>query len=298
MATINWWETASAGDCYNISSWNDFIDYSQHSACTDFTIHSECTDTGQAFRFTQIGVLSILYGGGDSGDDMLIQANDADTYPYFKLLGGEGLEVEVAANEEIVFKQGGEQFILFDRSGDDSKVYGGETTADDLLLYANSVDAYPYLELRGNSGLIVDVKSGAGFIMKMEGANIFSILKSGDDTTFYGGENANDDLFLKANSNDVRPYIQMNGNADLYIDVPDGQVVGFKEDDGLFMIFYEDATDDVIEGYTSNNDLFLKPAGSGVVKYGTYASITTEVLDGYITIKDAAGNTRKLATVA
>ena len=37
---------------------------------------------------------------------------------------------------------------------------------------------------------------------------------------------------------------------------------------------------------------------SGVMKFGTHSAITTENLSGYITIKDSAGNTRKLAVVS
>ena len=47
---------------------------------------------------------------------------------------------------------------------------------------------------------------------------------------------------------------------------------------------------------TQAGDLFLNPAG--VVKFGTKTGTGDAVLDGYVTIKDAAGNTIKLATTA
>lgn len=47
-----------------------------------------------------------------------------------------------------------------------------------------------------------------------------------------------------------------------------------------------------------NLDVVLTPAGTGNVKFGTYTTLGTEALAGYITIKDAAGNTRKLAVIA
>lgn len=47
-----------------------------------------------------------------------------------------------------------------------------------------------------------------------------------------------------------------------------------------------------------NLDIALTPAGTGNVKFGTYAAITAETLQGFITIKDAAGNLRKVAVVA
>jgi len=47
---------------------------------------------------------------------------------------------------------------------------------------------------------------------------------------------------------------------------------------------------------TSAGDLFLNP--TGVVKFGTKTGTGDAALDGYVTIKDAAGNTIKLATTA
>jgi hypothetical protein len=53
-----------------------------------------------------------------------------------------------------------------------------------------------------------------------------------------------------------------------------------------------------VEGTDSNIDLSLTPKGTGVLKYGTHSAIGAETVTGYITIKDSAGNTRKLAVVS
>jgi hypothetical protein len=47
-----------------------------------------------------------------------------------------------------------------------------------------------------------------------------------------------------------------------------------------------------------NIDLTLTPAGTGVLKFGTWTSNADAAVNGYITVKDAAGNSRKLATIA
>lgn len=52
------------------------------------------------------------------------------------------------------------------------------------------------------------------------------------------------------------------------------------------------------EGSDTNIDLLLAGKGSGVVRFGLHAAVTTETLTGYITVKDAAGNIRKLAVVS
>lgn len=49
---------------------------------------------------------------------------------------------------------------------------------------------------------------------------------------------------------------------------------------------------------TDTIDLRLTPAGTGLVQFGTHAEIAAETVTGYITIKDAAGNSRKLAVVS
>jgi hypothetical protein len=51
-------------------------------------------------------------------------------------------------------------------------------------------------------------------------------------------------------------------------------------------------------GEDENLDIRLSPKGTGNVRYGTHAAVTTETLSGFITIKDSAGNTRKLAVVS
>ena len=45
-------------------------------------------------------------------------------------------------------------------------------------------------------------------------------------------------------------------------------------------------------------DLALTPAGAGNVKFGSHSAIGAETVTGYITIKDSAGNSRKLAVVS
>jgi len=53
-----------------------------------------------------------------------------------------------------------------------------------------------------------------------------------------------------------------------------------------------------VDGSDTDIDLFLAPKGAGNIKFGTHAAIDAETLTGYITIKDAAGNARKLAVVS
>jgi hypothetical protein len=51
-------------------------------------------------------------------------------------------------------------------------------------------------------------------------------------------------------------------------------------------------------GADTNVDLRITTKGTGVVRFGTHAAITTETVTGYIQIKDSAGNIRKLAVIS
>ncbi len=51
-------------------------------------------------------------------------------------------------------------------------------------------------------------------------------------------------------------------------------------------------------GDDTNIDVRFVPKGSGVVSFGTWTSNGDAAVNGYVTIKDAAGNSRKLATIA
>lgn len=52
------------------------------------------------------------------------------------------------------------------------------------------------------------------------------------------------------------------------------------------------------EGSDSNIDLLLSGKGTGMLRFGAWTTSGDVSVNGYVTIKDAAGNTRKLATIA
>ena len=53
-----------------------------------------------------------------------------------------------------------------------------------------------------------------------------------------------------------------------------------------------------VAGSDSNIDFALTTKGTGVLRFGTHSALAAETVTGYITIKDSAGNTRKLAVVS
>lgn len=54
----------------------------------------------------------------------------------------------------------------------------------------------------------------------------------------------------------------------------------------------------VAQGSDTNLDMRLAPKGSGVVRFGTLTANADVAITGYITIKDSAGTTRKLAVIS
>lgn len=51
-------------------------------------------------------------------------------------------------------------------------------------------------------------------------------------------------------------------------------------------------------GTAPNIDVAITPKGTGLVRFGTFTSSADAAITGYVMIKDAAGNQRKLATIA
>ena len=188
------------------------------------------------------------------------------------------------------------QAFRFTTSGDFSILYGHEDAGKDMAIYANDSDTYPRIFLFGDSNIHID--SGDDIIFKTEGTEMARMSYAANVTTIEGGGVVGDDLLLKCNSTNTYPKIVLQGATDALYYTSNGFGHNFYEGGSIFLSLYYDGTNDVVEGKKDNNDLYLKPAGTGVVKFGTYNAKGAEAFDGFIPIKDAAGNNRKLMTCA
>lgn len=100
-------------------------------------------------------------------------------------------------------------------------------------------------------------------------------------------------------------YIRSNGTGSVYLQGSDS-TTSFRADRVASSVNYLVATPAITTGPPSlgavggdtNIDLLLTPKGTGVVRYGTHTGGGDTTSNGYITIKDSAGNTRKLMTTA
>ena len=106
-----------------------------------------------------------------------------------------------------------------------------------------------------------------------------------------------DDLFLYANRTDARARMILYGNNGVYVDLGSGTYYTIADAGTGFLGFYR-STDAIIETLVADQHLYLKPNGTGKLKFGTHTGSGDVACNGSIAILDAAGNARKLMTTA
>lgn len=138
----------------------------------------------------------------------------------------------------------------------------------------------------------------SGFKLMNGSTQLLHVTKSGDDITLAGGDTSTEDLYISPNSVDTYPQIRLFGNETARFIAKAGQTLEFYEEGIGILRLYDDGTDAVINGLDTNNDMYIKPNGTGVLKFGTHSALAGESVTGYITIKDEDGNSRKIAVVS
>jgi hypothetical protein len=94
------------------------------------------------------------------------------------------------------------------------------------------------------------------------------------------------------------PYINLANASNFYFDVPATKEARFSEAGTNHFSLKKSGNDAQLITKLSNANLEIVCAGTGKLKYGTYAAITTETNAGYIEIVDSGGTTRKVCIVA
>jgi len=124
------------------------------------------------------------------------------------------------------------------------------------------------------------------------------VRKVGVDTTATGQGATGTDLKFMANPANARPFIQLLGNDFIFHDITAGNTHQFAVNGEIALAIGDVSTvDGQLITYNNKNIAFV-PNGTGKVKFGTYAAGVATESTGYITILDAAGNTRKLMVQA
>lgn len=109
-----------------------------------------------------------------------------------------------------------------------------------------------------------------------------------------GSPTALDKLIIKSNTTDSLPYIELDGQT--YVKFAHGATYGMRILDNVteYFRFHYGASVPTIQSYPVNSDIQFIPNGDGKVRFGAYTAGVAGDSTGYVTMKDQAGNPRKL----
>jgi len=211
-------------------------------------------------------------------------------YPqYVKAITG-GIELSNGSGTPLLNITEGTDSVLIRNSS--------TTTTDELVIYPNSTDTYPNIRLIGDGSSIHRIPTGESWFINEVTTQILSVSYASNKTTLEGGAIAGDDLEIFPNTSDTDVgFILYGGTGTMEIRCPD---IYLEQSGGTDYgnIYWSGSYGFTFYPCIANADLTLRANGSGNIRFGVYAGITTETNAGYITIKDFAGNTRKLCVVA
>jgi len=127
----------------------------------------------------------------------------------------------------------------------------------------------------------------------------FNLTKVGINTSLKPVGVTGDFLNIYANSVDTKPCIALEGAGSISL-ISAGAVYFTDTAGNNFVRIIFSTPDIVIEGDAgeANANIFLKPNGTGKLKFGTFTGSGDVAVNGSIAILDSSGNARKLATVA
>jgi len=209
---------------------------------------------------------------GSAAAPSLAAAGDVDTGVYFP-----------AANAIGFAAAGAEQFRIAAGTGAVNRMSAsGAGAGENPILLAMGADAAIGLSLTPKGTGVVHVNAGLG--------ESFRIRSNG----FWGIE-ANE--VRRATSGGAHHSFRTDGYAG---------VEQFRVEHTASAVNYAQARGGAVgapaafaaAGADTNVDLALTPKGAGVLRFGAHTALAGESVTGYLTVKDAAGTTRKLAVVS
>lgn len=203
------------------------------------------------------------------------------------------------------------QKFKFDFSGDDSHMYGGDTSGQDLFLHSNSSNTYPFIQLTGDGEIELNVKNVEEIVFNEGGDQFFLFDRAVTNSKLHGGSAFTSDLSIFANSSaDGYPLIFLEGRGNIELDTYAD--ILFKEQGAeMFKMTWDGASTcsfygadangddmDIIANSADGNGQIFLNTGTDVVKFGAHTALGGESLSGFITIKDKTGATRKIAVIS
>ena len=155
------------------------------------------------------------------------------------------------------------QAFLFTEDGTESKMFGGDDAGNELVIYANSVDPYPYMMLNGGQSVYFNLANTHVVHFAHEGADFFNFTEAANESEMYGCDIAGGDLKLRANGTTAMPYIFLQDAGGttqrIYLYTGAGGSVQFYEDAYRYLLLsYNANKTSIYGGETNGDDLIIK----------------------------------------
>jgi hypothetical protein len=127
----------------------------------------------------------------------------------------------------------------------------------------------------------------------------FNVRNIAGGVSIYPNGVTTDDLKIYPNPVDTTTYLELDGTGQMKL----YSASSIALIPTTTLLIYGNKTinftgDLTIECLSGDGNIYLKPEGTGLVKFGTHTGTGDVACNGYIPIKDAAGNARKLMTTA
>jgi len=185
-------------------------------------------------------------------------------------------DIILDASSKIIMKDDGDQMLKVALEAQGTTIYGTDENDSIMIIKANDKDTYPFIQIQGASDVGIDLATGGDFDIEEQGSKIFQFDVDGDDSRLFGGDDANDDMIINANSSDTYPYIKLNGAGDIILDTND-DVYFYKTGSETFQFTHNRTTSNlyggshdekiVIKGNTSNTQ-YISVGDSSTVGVG------------------------------
>jgi hypothetical protein len=266
-----------------------------------------------------LGNDNTIEGDDTTAKNLILKATSADVYPIIELLGNTDIHFHKTAGRAMIFYDAATQAQKFTYAAHVSTIEGGSVAGDDIILKGNSNDAYPKILLEGDSNIKQYFKAGSAFYLYDSTVQAFKQSYAANVSTIEGGHITGDNLVLKANDTDAYPYLKLFGNDDIYIYNKSNAVTKITFSSKGFVLS-RSGTTSLLQGFGDSGDIlqlkandadatpYIKETGNAgielvvtagsYVQFGVYSAKGAEAFDGFITIKDQAGNLRKVMTCA
>lgn len=299
---------ATADFCLDVTSWNNgrFTDFMCLDADDSGLLMDVVASTSGDVRDPQNNFFASFYiQAPTSTKGILLRASTAGanpSYNYFEnyfIIGADGIGVDLYDCDNNFFKHGR---ILMTGTGS-AVVFNG---SNENIEYVPRDNVFWHLTtdqaiiVRGTSSFTHPAQRNACFLLDQTNSTVAPTVEAGARMS-YSFIDGNQYLFQGVNGISADTEQRASAGYDTHISTSKVfSHIFVNNSDAHIRLQNTDASKawNIVVSNTTSDLQFNQAAGSGVVRFGTHSAIAAETVTGYITMKDSAGNTRKLAVVS